>query len=87
MYQTWPTFRVQFPNNLAIVIKHFDSDELHKHPKGEINFILALTEMKDTSTIWFESEPRLEDFKPMNLRQNSLFCLMEINATILIKLI
>lgn len=74
LYQTWPTFRVQLPNNLAIVVKHYDSDEIHKHPKGEINFILSVTEMKDTSTIWFESEPRLEDFKPMNLDKNNLFC-------------
>ena len=74
LYQTWPTFRVQLPNNLAVVIKHHDSDELHKHPNGEINFVLAITEMYETSTIWFESEPRCQDFKPMNLKKNTLFC-------------
>ena len=33
-----------------------------------------MTEMNDTSTIWYETEPRLEDFRPMNLQPNTLFC-------------
>ena len=42
LVQKFPTFRVMLPNNVAIVIEHHDSDDLHKHPKGEINFIMAV---------------------------------------------
>mgnify|MGYP004007172689 FL=1 len=42
LVQTYPTFRVHLPNNVAVVIEHYDSDEKHHHPKGEINFILSL---------------------------------------------
>ena len=35
LVQIYPTFRVHLPNNVAIVIKHYDSDENHKHPYGE----------------------------------------------------
>ena len=38
-YQTFPTFRVQLPNNVAVVKYHTDSDKEHQHPEGEINFI------------------------------------------------
>lgn len=30
---------------------HKDSDSLSNHPIGEKNFIIAITEMKDTNTI------------------------------------
>ncbi len=68
LYQAFPTFRVQLPNNVAVVKPHYDSDDDHKHPIGEINFIVALTSMNDSNTVWIESEPRLKDFHPMNLK-------------------
>ena len=68
LVQTFPTLRIQLPNNVAIVIKHFDSDELHKHPTGEINFIYALTDMFDTNTIHVEKMPRLEEYEPVLLK-------------------
>jgi hypothetical protein len=74
LYQVFPTFRVMLPNNVAIVKKHYDSDIEHKHPKGEINFIIALTDMYESNSIWHESFPRLSDFKPMNLKAGDVYC-------------
>jgi len=74
LYQVFPTFRVMLPNNVAVVKKHYDSDIDHLHPKGEINFIIALTDMYDTNSIWNESYPRLGDYKPMNLKSGDVYC-------------
>ena len=68
LVQVYPNLRIHLPNNVAIVIKHYDSDELHKHPKGEINFIYALTDMYDTNTLWVEKMPRLEEYEPLTLK-------------------
>jgi len=68
LYQVFPTFRVQLPNNVAVVIHHYDSDERHLHPKGEINFICALTDMFDTNTVWIEKKERWEDYVPLILK-------------------
>ena len=67
LYQVYPTFRVQLPNNVAVVISHYDSDEKHLHPKGEINFIYALTDMFDTNTVWIEKKERWQNFEPLTL--------------------
>ena len=66
-YQYLPSFRVQLPNlnHQAVYTWHFDSDNLHRHPKGEINFFLPLTKAYGTNTIWIESEPYKLDFKPL----------------------
>ena len=68
LVQETPNFRVQLPNNVAVVIKHYDSDRLHKHPIGEINFIYALTDMYDTNTVMVEKMPRLGEFIQLNLK-------------------
>lgn len=70
LVQKTPTFRVHLPNNVAVVIKHFDSDEKHHHPTGEINFIYALTNMYDSNTVWVEKMPRLEDYEAITLQAN-----------------
>ena len=65
-YQYLPSFRIQLPfDNQAVHTWHYDSDQLHKHPDGEINFYLPLTKAYGTNTIWAESEPWKLDFKPM----------------------
>ena len=51
LVQVYPTFRVQLPDNVAICVEHYDSDEKHNHPTGEINFIIALTDMFETNTV------------------------------------
>jgi len=70
IYQTLPSFRIQYPNAKAVTTIHCDSDKNHKHPLGELNILVPVTEMIDSSTIWVESLPNLGDFSPVNLRQN-----------------
>lgn len=65
LVQLYPNFRVHLPNNVAVVIEHYDSDKKHKHPNGEINFIVALTDMFDTNTIWTEKNCRFRNFVPL----------------------
>ena len=73
-YQTFPSFRVQLPNNVAVVKYHYDSDDEHCHPEGEINFVLALTKMFDTNTIWAESLPFANDFTPLKMDVGEYVC-------------
>lgn len=73
-YQKFPSFRVQMPNNLSVSKFHTDSDELHKHPKGEINFVVPLTKMYDTNTIWVQNSNNAEFFNPINAEVNNLIC-------------
>jgi len=75
LVQQFPTFRIQLPNNVAVVINHYDSDMLHKHPTGEINFVYALTDMYDTNTIYVETMPRLEEYEPILLNAGECICL------------
>jgi len=67
LYQYLPSFRAQIPNDQAIHKWHHDSDKDHNHPEGEINYCIPITEMKDTTAIWIESEPNKGDFSPMNI--------------------
>ena len=67
LYQQFPSFRVQVPNQMAVSKWHYDSDKDHRHPDWEINFQIALTIMYSTSATWVESVPGLNDFSPMNL--------------------
>ena len=64
-YQTFPTFRIMLPNNVAVTKFHYDSDSEHKHPENEINFVIAITDMFDTNTIWCETEPNKKNFFPL----------------------
>jgi hypothetical protein len=72
--QKFPTFRVMLPNNVAVVIKHHDSDDLHKHPTGEINFIMGLTKMYESNTVHVEKMPRLEEYESITLNQGEVIC-------------
>ena len=69
LIQKYPTFRVHLPDNRAIVVTHHDSDEKHKHPIGEINFIYALTDMFASNTIKVEKMPRLGEYVDIELKQ------------------
>ncbi len=77
LYQTFPSFRVHLPNNVAVYSWHSDGDEDNKHPKGEINFIIPLTDCFDTNTVWTESEPNKKDFHPINMKYGDL---LQFNA-------
>lgn len=67
IYQKFPSFRIQTPGLKAVTKWHCDSDDNHRHPDGEINFIIAITKMFNNNTVWIESKPGLGDFEPLNL--------------------
>lgn len=70
LYQCFPTFRVHLPGNVAVGAFHADGD--FGHPDGEINFILPLTNSDNTASVWVESEPKLGDYIPMEMRTGEL---------------
>lgn len=72
IYQSFPSVRFQFPESVAVP-PHKDSDYLSNHPLGEKNFLIPITEMKNTNTIWVETEEDKKDFLPFNLKYGQLF--------------
>ena len=74
LVQKFPSFRVHLPDNVAIVVNHYDSDSLHQHPTGEINFIHALTDMYDTNTVQVEKMPLLDEYEPILLNAGETIC-------------
>lgn len=73
IFQKTPNFRIHIPNQKAVNKWHFDADQDHKHPVGEINFIIPITEMRDTNSVWVESSHGLADYAPINF-DKSQFC-------------
>jgi perosamine synthetase len=72
IYQSFPSIRFQFMNNIAVP-PHADSDDLGRHPKGEKNFIIPITDMKGTTRLFLESEPNKKDFQGIDLQYGNLF--------------
>ena len=72
IYQSYPSIRIQYPESVTIP-PHKDSDHLSNHPLGEKNFLIPITEMKNTNTIIIESEPDKKDFKSINLKPGEIF--------------
>jgi hypothetical protein len=73
LYQAVPTFRVHLPDNKAVGGKsHRDAD--YRHPKKEINYLVPLTSMFDSNSMFKESTPGLRDFGFVNLRPGDLLC-------------
>ena len=70
LYQSFPTFRVHLPGNVAVGDYHTDFE--YNHPEGELNYVLALTDMFDTNSIFIESAPGRGDFSPMKLKKGEL---------------
>jgi ectoine hydroxylase-related dioxygenase (phytanoyl-CoA dioxygenase family) len=69
VYQAIPTFRVAYPNNIAV--GEFHKDKFYRDINwavevDEDNFFLPFTDAFDTNTIWVESEEDKGDFTPMN---------------------
>ncbi len=52
LYQTKPTIRFHYPNNLAVGEYHRDRD--YSHNPAEINVFLPITNAYDTNTFWLE---------------------------------
>uniref|UniRef100_A0A6C0KWY7 DegT/DnrJ/EryC1/StrS aminotransferase family protein n=1 Tax=viral metagenome TaxID=1070528 RepID=A0A6C0KWY7_9ZZZZ len=71
IYQSFPSVRFQFINNVAIP-PHYDSDEIGCHPLGEKNFLIPITSMYGTNRIFLESEPGKGDFEGMTLSYGDL---------------
>lgn len=65
LFQSFPTFRVHLPDNIAVGAFHTDAE--FGHPAGEVNYVLPMTDSGNTASIWVESEPGKMDFTPMEL--------------------
>ena len=72
IYQSFPSIRFQFIGNKAIPA-HCDSDSTGKHPLGERNFLIPITDMKNTSRLFIESAPEKGDFQGIDLKYGNLF--------------
>ena len=72
IFQSFPSIRIQYMESV-VVPPHYDSDHLSNHPIGEKNFLIPITNMKNTNTIFIESEPNKKDFKNINLYPGELF--------------
>jgi perosamine synthetase len=72
IYQSFPSVRFQYINNIAVP-PHCDSDNIGKHPIGEKNFLLPITEMVKTKRLFIESEPSKGDFQGIDLEYGDLF--------------
>ena len=78
LYQFPPTIRI-YCSHLKPIGKNvekgeyrslgrFHCDAQYGHQDGEINFWMPLTSLRDTSTLWAETEPMKEDYYPFRLR-------------------
>jgi perosamine synthetase len=72
MYQSYPSVRFQYMESVTIP-PHKDSDHLSNHPIGEKNFLIPITEMVNTNSIFIESSPDKKDFKSIHLKPGELF--------------
>lgn len=71
IFQSFPSIRIQFHENI-VVPQHYDADDLGKHPIGEKNFILPITKMYGTNTLYIESEPGKKDFQGLEADYGNL---------------
>lgn len=75
VYQTIPTFRIAYGNNIAVGEFHKDKyyrDVNWAERVQEDNFFLPFTDAFDTNTIWVESKEDLGDYSPMNCKYGEI---------------
>jgi arsenate reductase-like glutaredoxin family protein len=72
IYQSYPSIRFQFENSVAVP-PHCDSDDIGKHPLGEKNFIIPITTMSNTNSLYIESKPNKGDFESVYLEYGDIF--------------
>ncbi len=72
IYQSFPSVRFQFKNNVAVP-PHYDSDHIGCHPLGEKNFIVPVTDMYGSKRLFVESSPGAADFRGIDLKMGELF--------------
>ena len=71
VYQAIPTFRLQFPNNIAVGEYHKDKNYRNGEWASkvkELNYFLPLTRAVNTNTIWVESIEDKGDYSPMGAK-------------------
>ena len=69
VYQAIPTFRICYPNNIAVGEFHKDKQYRNKEWAEyvkEDNFFFPLNNAFETNTIWVESEEDKGDYSPIN---------------------
>ena len=72
IFQSFPSVRFQYPHSTAVP-PHYDSDDIGKHPLGEKNFLLPITDMYGTKSIFIETEPGKKDFMGVDMSCGDLF--------------
>ena len=70
IYQTWPSFRVHLPGNVAVGGWHKDSD--YNHPLGELNFVVAITPMFESNATIAERTPGALDFHHFTMKPGQI---------------
>lgn len=65
LYQKIPTFRVHLPGNVATGGFHRDAD--YNHDEAELNYLVPLTSMYGTNSVWLESAVGKRDFHPVRM--------------------
>ena len=72
IYQSFPSIRIQYFDSVTIP-PHYDSDDIGRHPIGEKNFLLPITRMYGSNTIFIESEPDKQDYSGVDMEYGELF--------------
>ena len=75
IYQAIPTFRICYPNNIAV--GEFHKDKFYRNIEwaekvNEMNYYLPITNAYDTNTIWVESEEDKGDYAPINCKYGTV---------------
>lgn len=83
IFQDKPTFRIQYPNNIAVGGSekdsqgkygwHKDTNPGYNHPKKEHNFIVPLTFARNTASVFIESSPNSNVFHPADMNVGEFF--------------
>lgn len=76
-YQAIPCYRVGFPGNRWVGSFHRDSD--FNHSNSELNVILALTDMYDSSALHVETFPGSFKYQSLNMKQGEFIVFNHID--------
>jgi len=71
IFQSFPSVRFQFINNKTVP-RHYDSDDIGRHPLGEKNFLIPITAMLGTQRLFLESYPGKEDFQGIDMKYGDI---------------
>jgi hypothetical protein len=77
LYQVVPTFRVQFPDNLAVGEFHTDAE--YHHLDGTLNVWVPLTRVFGSNSVWVERGLGLGDHQPWVLSRGQCLVFDGVN--------